>query len=64
MDIQQHLNSLDNDQLLAATEVALGDLQLAVKEAPDSDRHQECFAGFFIYAEECKRRGIKTVTIH
>lgn len=64
MDIQQHMTSLSNDELLAATEEAYKDLKRVVEEAPESERHQECFAGFYCYAQECQRRGLKTVTIH
>lgn len=64
MDIQQHMNSLSNDEILESTEAAYKDLKLAAEESPESERHQECFAGFLCYAQECLRRGIKTVTIH
>ena len=64
MDIQQHMNQLNDNELLAEIEQAYKDLKQSAEEHPESERHQECFAGLFCYAQEYQRRGLKTVTIH
>lgn len=64
MNIQKHMTSLSNDELLAVTEEAYKDLKRVVEEAPESERHLECFAGFYCYAQECQRRGLKMGMIH
>jgi hypothetical protein len=63
-DIAAHLASLSDEQLIAATKEAQDNLAEAAREQPDSERHQECFAGLFIYASEMQARGLKIVTVH
>lgn len=56
--------SISTEELLLASEKAYKNLKLAIKEAPWSERHKECFARFSCYLQECQRRDIKTLTIH
>ena len=41
MDIQQHMNNLSNDELLAATEEAYKDLKRAAEDAQESEWQTE-----------------------
>lgn len=63
-DIAAHLAGLSDEQLIAATREAQSDLEQAAREQPNSERHQECFAGLVIYAGEMNARGLKIATIH
>lgn len=63
-DIAAHLAGLSDEQLISATKEAQQDLSEAAREQPNSDRHQECFAGLFIYAGEMNARGLKIVSVH
>lgn len=58
MDINAHMKALSNSVLLEATESARIDLEIASKDRPESDEHQNCFAAFLLYSQECKKRGL------
>lgn len=63
-ELSEYLESLSDEQLISATMEAHADLQQASHESPNSERHQECFAGFVICADEMQARGIHTITLH
>ena len=63
-DIDAHLAGLSNEQLIAAVKQAQDDLNEAANTSPNSERHQECFAGLYIYANEAQVRGLKISTVH
>lgn len=63
-NIADHLASLSDAELTEATKTAQDDLGEAVREQPNSERHQECFAGLVIYTREMQKRGLKLVTVH
>lgn len=44
-DIEQHLADMSDAELIEAVELVRNDLAEAAREAPNSERHQECFAG-------------------
>ena len=62
--INEHLASLSDAGLLVAAKEAQSDLEQAAREEPNSEWHQECFAGLVIYAAEMSARGLKLATVH
>lgn len=63
-EIQEHLESLTNEELLAKLEEAKSDLAIAAATERDSDWHAACFAGVLTYALEVQERGIDTRTLN
>jgi hypothetical protein len=64
IDIETHLANMSNDELMAATKQAHLDLESAANDHPNSERHEECFAGMVIYAGEMAKRGLTIATTH
>jgi len=54
-----YFDSLTDDELKSAFKTAEADLADASEQQPNSEWHQCCFAGWFLYAEEMTRRGIR-----
>ncbi|MFC3457202.1 hypothetical protein [Massilia haematophila] len=63
-DIAAHLAALSDDALIAAAKEAQADMAQAAREAPDSERHSECFAGLMICGLEMQKRGLRMATLH
>jgi hypothetical protein len=64
MNIEEHLAGMTDAELIAACEEAKTDLAEAAAQQPNSERHQECFAGLIVYAQELSKRGIRLAPLH
>lgn len=58
------LTTLSNDDLRDAMNVAHADLAAAVREQPESEWHQVCFAATVLLAQEVNRRGLTPIYTH
>jgi hypothetical protein len=63
-DIAAHLAALSDEALIAATKEAKDDLEIAAREAPNSEHHEQCFAGLFVYTNEMASRGLRLTPLH
>lgn len=58
------VRAMTDDELRHAIKVAKDDLAIAAADAPNSEWHQACFAGLFVYAGEASERGLTLGTVH
>lgn len=58
-DIDNYAASLSDTELLQRAEQAHADIEEAARKEPNSEWHQSCFAGLYIYCSEMGRRGLK-----
>jgi hypothetical protein len=63
-EVREHLDSLNDAELIAAMARARADLEAAAEAEKESEWHQACFAGLMTYALEAQRRGIVLATKH
>lgn len=63
-EAQEHLNNLNDTELVAAMEQAYADCEKAGQEEKESEWHQACFAGLMTYVFEIQKRGIVVGTRH
>ena len=63
-EIDDHLSTLSNEQLMAAFRQAETDLANAAADEPNSEWHEACFAGLLVYAQEMNRRGLRASALH
>ncbi len=59
MELQEHLDSFDDQGLLQALETAREDLEIAARDQNESEWHQSCFAAVMVYANECVKRKLR-----
>ncbi len=60
-DIDGYLSAMTDSELVDAFKQAESDLAEAAAQKPNSDRHQECFAGLIVFCAELQKRGL---TVH
>lgn len=58
------IKALTNDQLKDALNTAYGDLAEAVREQPESEWHEACFAATVLLCQEIERRGLTPICKH
>lgn len=63
-EMHEYLTSLPDATLISAYKGAENDLAQAAAQQPNSDWHQECFAGFVTLGEELRKRGIVLRPLH
>jgi len=63
-DIDDLLGGMTNENLVTALQTAKDDLAKVSVEAPNSEWHEACFAGFLTFSAEASKRGIKLHTEH
>ena len=61
-EIQNYLDSLNDDELRANAKTASFDLQAAAENDRDSEWHGSCFAATVLYAQEMTKRGINLLS--
>ena len=58
-EIETHLASLSDQELVIRMETAWADLHKAAHEANQSEWHNNCFAACAVYCQEMSKRGLK-----
>jgi len=56
--IEDYLKTLSDDKLLDKLTLAGVDLQEAAEKQKNSEWHEECFAGYVVFCNEAKKRGL------
>lgn len=64
MEIQEILDDMDNDKLIAEFNEAKIACQLAAEQEKNSEWHESCFAAILVFVGEIEKRGIDLRTLH
>lgn len=59
LDLDTHLASLSDQELVNRMEIAWADLHKAAHQHNQSEWHENCFAACAVYAAEMGKRGLK-----
>lgn len=63
-DIQDQLSEYTDNELINEFKEAIGKLEAAAENEPNSEWHESCFAATFLFAEEMGKRGLSLNTAH
>ncbi|HEY5800338.1 MAG TPA: hypothetical protein VIT92_08955 [Burkholderiaceae bacterium] len=64
MNIDEFLEDLSDESLLAACREAQDDLAEAANTEPNSEWHEACFAGLVVLTTEMTKRGLRISAPH